>query len=233
MDTKNAHAPYGYHLPDQGVLGFNGEQLDPVTEHYHLGNGYRAFIPSLMRFNSPDSLSPFDQGGLNAYAYCQGDPVNYQDPSGHSLWKMLMGVAKPPKRVEVLAAVANKGGFTKLVGWHGTSRKNIPSLAKGLSPVYSEPHRQAQGQGFYVAPTPEHAKTYANAYDDGVVLPVLVRKDLNLVPGVGYKKDVFDVVAILPAAFEVVSVRETVPSGVTPAELPRTGIFAKKPAPAK
>ena len=63
MDTKNAYAPYGYHLPDQGVLGFNGEQLDPVTEHYHLGNGYRAFNPSLMRFNSPDSLSPFDQGG--------------------------------------------------------------------------------------------------------------------------------------------------------------------------
>lgn len=31
MDTKNAYAPYGYHLPDQGVLGFNGEQLDPVT----------------------------------------------------------------------------------------------------------------------------------------------------------------------------------------------------------
>ena len=46
MNTKNAYAPYGYHLPDQGVLGFNGEQLDPVTEHYHLGNGY-ASIHSL------------------------------------------------------------------------------------------------------------------------------------------------------------------------------------------
>lgn len=47
-----------------------------------LGNGYRAYNPVLMRFNQPDSLSPFGQDGLNAYAYCQGDPVNRQDPSG-------------------------------------------------------------------------------------------------------------------------------------------------------
>ncbi|KPZ22499.1 RHS repeat-associated core domain-containing protein, partial [Pseudomonas syringae group genomosp. 3] len=31
----------------------------------------------------PDSLSPFGKGGLNAYAYCAGDPVNRSDPSGH------------------------------------------------------------------------------------------------------------------------------------------------------
>ncbi|RMR48355.1 YD repeat protein [Pseudomonas amygdali pv. mori] len=48
-----------------------------------LGNGYRAFNPVLMRFNSPDSLSPFGEGGLNAYAYCEEDPVNRVDPGGH------------------------------------------------------------------------------------------------------------------------------------------------------
>lgn len=35
-----------------------------------------------MRFNSPDSLSPFGRGGLNPYAYCLGDPVNFSDPTG-------------------------------------------------------------------------------------------------------------------------------------------------------
>ena len=35
-----------------------------------------------MRFNSPDSLSPFSVGGKNAYAYCGGDPVNRSDPNG-------------------------------------------------------------------------------------------------------------------------------------------------------
>jgi RHS repeat-associated protein len=81
-----AYSPYGHRPPANGLLsllGFNGERPDPVTGHYHLGNGYRQFNPVLMRFNSPDSLSPFGKGGLNAYGYCSGDPVNQNDPTGH------------------------------------------------------------------------------------------------------------------------------------------------------
>ncbi|WP_310886420.1 RHS repeat-associated core domain-containing protein, partial [Pseudomonas syringae] len=37
----------------------------------------------LMRFNSPDSWSPFGEGGVNAYAYIEGNPVGRRDPSGH------------------------------------------------------------------------------------------------------------------------------------------------------
>lgn len=36
-----------------------------------------------MRFHSPDSVSPFGRGGINAYAYCMCDPVNRADPDGH------------------------------------------------------------------------------------------------------------------------------------------------------
>ncbi|ATV19618.1 RHS repeat-associated core domain-containing protein [Pseudomonas avellanae] len=79
-----AYSPYGHREQGGPFSGFNGERADPVTGHYLLGNGYRAFNPVLMRFNSPDSLSPFGRGGLNAYAYCQGDPVNRSDPSGHA-----------------------------------------------------------------------------------------------------------------------------------------------------
>ena len=81
-----AYAPYGHRIPENGLLsllGFNGERPDPVTGHYLLGNGYRAFNPVLMRFNSPDSWSPFGEGGLNAYGYCVGDPVNQGDKTGH------------------------------------------------------------------------------------------------------------------------------------------------------
>ncbi|MGP5569518.1 RHS repeat-associated core domain-containing protein [Pseudomonas helleri] len=76
------YTPYGHHRGQQGLLGFNGEAHDPLTGHYLLGNGHRAYNPVLMRFNSPDTLSPFGKGGLNAYAYCSGDPVNRSDPSG-------------------------------------------------------------------------------------------------------------------------------------------------------
>ncbi|KPA90690.1 RHS repeat-associated core domain [Pseudomonas asplenii] len=89
-----AYSPYGHRTPGSGLLsllGFSGEQPDPVTGHYLLGNGYRAFNPVLMRFNSPDSLSPFGKGGINAYRYCEGDPVNQMDPTGHApgLWNFL------------------------------------------------------------------------------------------------------------------------------------------------
>jgi RHS repeat-associated protein len=85
-----AYTPYGHRVPESGLLsllGFNGERPDPVTGHYLLGNGYRAFNPVLMRFNSPDSWSPFGRGGLNAYGYGVGDPVNRYDPTGHTpIW---------------------------------------------------------------------------------------------------------------------------------------------------
>jgi RHS repeat-associated protein len=81
-----SYSPYGHRPVASGLLsllGFNGERPDPVTGHYLLGNGYRAFNPVLLRFNSPDSWSPFGKGGVNSYAYCLGDPINRSDPNGH------------------------------------------------------------------------------------------------------------------------------------------------------
>ncbi|WP_411740516.1 RHS repeat-associated core domain-containing protein [Pseudomonas sp. BF-B-30] len=91
------YSPYGHRHPENGwlsLLEFNGERPDPVTGHYLLGNGYRAFNPVLMRFNSSDSWSPFGDGGLNAYAYCAGDPINKHDPSGHMFGKITSGMAR-------------------------------------------------------------------------------------------------------------------------------------------
>lgn len=66
-------------------LAFNGERLDHLSNAYLLGNGYRCFSPSLMRFLSPDNLSPFEHGGINPYAYCSDDPINFTDPTGHMM----------------------------------------------------------------------------------------------------------------------------------------------------
>ncbi|MFC9753074.1 RHS repeat-associated core domain-containing protein [Streptomyces sp. NPDC056921] len=55
----------------------------------HSGNPVAEFTAgpvsatTLARFHSPDSLSPFGDAGLNAYAYCLGDPINRVDPTGH------------------------------------------------------------------------------------------------------------------------------------------------------
>ncbi|PVZ37045.1 RHS repeat-associated core domain-containing protein [Pseudomonas sp. CC120222-01a] len=80
-----SYTPYGY-SPDatreDSSLGFNGEYRD-ILGLYPLGNGQRNHNSRLMRFQSPDDESPFDRGGLNAYAYCAGDPINRRDPTGH------------------------------------------------------------------------------------------------------------------------------------------------------
>ena len=91
------YSPFGHRRVESGLLsllGFNGERPDPVTGCYLLGNGYRAFNPVLMRFNSPDSLSPFGKGGLNAYAYCAGDPINRADPAGHAFIKNIISMSR-------------------------------------------------------------------------------------------------------------------------------------------
>ena len=90
-----AYSPYGHRSAEGGLfslLRFAGEPFDPLTGLYLLGNGYRAYSPALMRFVSPDSLSPFGAGGLNPYAYCAGDPINRVDPTGH-IWQSVLGIA--------------------------------------------------------------------------------------------------------------------------------------------
>jgi RHS repeat-associated protein len=84
---KAVYGAYGERNPDndlQCLLGFNGEVRDEVSGWYLLGLGYRAYNPTLMRFHSPDSLSPFGAGGINPYMYCAGDPINFVDPTGHA-----------------------------------------------------------------------------------------------------------------------------------------------------
>ncbi|MCE0917498.1 RHS repeat-associated core domain-containing protein [Pseudomonas sp. NMI760_13] len=66
------------------LLGFNSQHREPSTGVYLLGNGYRSFNPVLMRFVSADDMSPFGDGGINAYSYCHNDPINRADSSGMS-----------------------------------------------------------------------------------------------------------------------------------------------------
>jgi RHS repeat-associated protein len=97
-----SYLPYGGLCPTSRICpapAFNGQCREQSTGHYLLGNGYRAFNPQLMRFNSPDSFSPFGEGGLNAYCYVGNDPVNKSDPSGHA--PTVLGALSKMRRTSV------------------------------------------------------------------------------------------------------------------------------------
>lgn len=94
------YSAYGEQSAQQEVasaLGFNGQLREAKLGWYLLGNGYRAYNTRLMRFHSPDSWSPFGRGGLNAYMYCVGDPVNRVDPTGHNPLLALVFAANDAK----------------------------------------------------------------------------------------------------------------------------------------
>lgn len=135
-------------IPDT-LLGFTGQYCQP-TGVYLLGNGYRAYSPVLMRFCSPDRLSPFGRGGINTYSYCGNDPVNYTDPSGGMrLWRSfkkgltrLTGLSRKVKTHE-------KGRRTGYQEGHvaGVDKGYIGGKAVGTSEGYADGHRVGHADG--------------------------------------------------------------------------------------
>ena len=65
-------------------IRYRGYYFDAESELYFLNARY--YNPAWRRFISPDDtayLDPDTPNGLNLYAYCNNDPVNYSDPSGN------------------------------------------------------------------------------------------------------------------------------------------------------
>lgn len=148
-----AYSPYGHRTPENGLLsllGFNGERPDPLTGWYLLGNGYRAFNPVLMRFNSPDSWSPFGEGGLNAYGYCAGDPVNRTDPTGHKFGNPIKGILNIFGRKKGIARAASGANDTTL----GLPVTSVPTSATTVSTA-------TQPATHLTAATPNRFETYS------------------------------------------------------------------------
>ena len=103
----SSHLGEGLGSPSR--MGFNGQLHEAGMYWQLLGNGYRAYNPLLMCFHSADILSPFSKGGLNAYTYCNRDPVNAVDISGrYSVSLLLTGAAVAASLVVggAMAAVA-------------------------------------------------------------------------------------------------------------------------------
>ncbi|MDR1464338.1 MAG: hypothetical protein LBJ11_03435 [Oscillospiraceae bacterium] len=98
FEGKNLHPAsytydaYGYCYEDAGFSSNNVVNLNPFRYrgYFYDSDTFMYFLktrwydPTLRRFLSPDSLfvAGNELTGVNLYAYCNGDPVNYSDPDG-------------------------------------------------------------------------------------------------------------------------------------------------------
>lgn len=89
-------------------MGYNGQLHEGTFGWQALGNGHRFYSPALMRFHRPDEWSPFERGGINAYAYAALDPINHADPSGQSAWWMAAAFMAAGALAVGAGAVASK-----------------------------------------------------------------------------------------------------------------------------
>ena len=91
-------------LTEKNPFRYRGYYYDEETDLYYLQTRY--YDPETGRFISQDDVSYLDPdsiNGLNLYAYCGNNPVNYLDPNGNAEWWqwLIFGIG-----VAVVAAAA-------------------------------------------------------------------------------------------------------------------------------
>ena len=114
LTTLSSNSFSGYN-----PIRYRGYCFDEESGFYFLNARY--YNPAWRRFISPDDtayLDPNTPNGLNLYAYCNNDPVNYADPSGHSVILTFLGVVA----ISALAGAID-GGITAFMSeqdfWKG------------------------------------------------------------------------------------------------------------------
>jgi len=102
------YTPFGTTSRNEGTSDtsyrFTGKPLDQSTGLYYYGARY--YDPELGRFISADTIvqAPGNPQTLNRYSYCNNNPINYVDPTGHGwfkkFWQSIVGV------VGIIASIA-------------------------------------------------------------------------------------------------------------------------------
>ena len=102
---------------------YRGYYYDRILGLYFLTSRY--YDPEIGRFISPDSLEyldPENVNGLNLYSYCNNDPVNYSDGSGHM----------PEWAQFVLGGLIIVGGIALSIATGGLATPLVTTFGGGL-----------------------------------------------------------------------------------------------------
>ena len=91
--------PYGSISKQTGTYDpehkFTGKELDQTGLYYY---GARYYDAQLGRFTQADTIvpDPTSSQSLNRYSYCDNNPINYTDPTGHKKWYQYLGFDTNP-----------------------------------------------------------------------------------------------------------------------------------------
>ena len=135
-------------------IRYRGYYYDLETGLYYLNSRY--YDPETGRFLNQDLISYLDPetvNGLNLYAYCGNDPVNYVDPDGAEplpWWaKILIGASFIIVGAAVTALTAGTGtGFFAAFGAALLSSAIQTGISMGISAVISGALSAISGNGF-------------------------------------------------------------------------------------
>ena len=114
---------------------YRGCYYDRETGLYYLNARY--YNPEWRRFISPDDtayLDPETVNGLNLYAYCNNDPVNYADPSGHSAFLIAMSILAVAGLITTGIGVATDNSIVTAIGLTAVA---IPAMITGSIAIAS------------------------------------------------------------------------------------------------
>jgi len=90
VETRTEYLPYGETWFQEGdeknSPKYNSQELDKETGYYYYNA--RHYDPETGRFVTADNVidGEYSTQGWNRYMYCHGNPVMYEDPTGHFIW---------------------------------------------------------------------------------------------------------------------------------------------------
>jgi RHS repeat-associated protein len=105
---------------------FTGKELDNTGLYFY---AWRYYDPTIGRYCQPDTIipEPYNPQTLNRYSYCDNNPLNYTDPSGHfAIFAAIIGAIIGAITGAISAAAAGgdiwKGAaFGAVIGFISTS----------------------------------------------------------------------------------------------------------------
>lgn len=159
LKQRTNYLPYGSTRLLHSRIGYNG-QLAETRNTYALGNGYRHYLCSIMRFTKTDSHSPFASGGTNPYAYVRDDPVNFFDPSG--------AISKS------IGRILNEALPLKSISW----TRNVRKIASEIS-VHDDIHKGYRRLNINAHGRPGLVKLDGEAADGNALYDRLIKSGID------------------------------------------------------